>query len=388
MQPAYRETSPAETVEPAGDERRPARRRRWPIVLVITVLVTLGLAAGVRVFWPAAPPTTVIAASGRIEGRLTTLTAKSTAHLVRIGVEEGARVARDEVLAEFADESQQARVRAAEARRDSFAAQLRAVEIELDALGAQVPLAIAQAEAALAEAHTRVTRADAVAAQAARDTARYDVLAQAGDVPAQRAEEARLQWAVAQQAAVEAQAAEQRAVRALDLARLDRRRLDAQRAQRDAAARQLEDVGAALAEQQSYVEAFTVRSPLAGTVLARTVEVGERVNAGTPLFTLVDLDDLYVKVYIPEPQIGRIVLGERAIIRVNAYPGRDFEARVARVAQQAEFTPKNVETREERVKLVFAVELSLLDNPGGILKPGMPADAVLSAAALEQGRER
>jgi HlyD family secretion protein len=107
------------------------------------------------------------------------------------------------------------------------------------------------------------------------------------------------------------------------------------------------------------------------------VELGERVEIGTPLFTLVDLDSLYVKVYVPEPSIGKVTLGQEARVHVDTYPGRAFPARVTRISQEAEFTPKNVETREERVKLVFAVEIALAENPGGILKPGMPADVAL-----------
>jgi HlyD family secretion protein len=149
------------------------------------------------------------------------------------------------------------------------------------------------------------------------------------------------------------------------------------RAEREALAREQLQAQAQLAEQRSHVADFAVRSPIAGRILTRTVEVGERVEAGTPLFTLVDLDRLYVKIYVPEPSIGKVALDQEARVYVDAYPDRAFSARVSRVAQEAEFTPKNVETREERVKLVFAVEVALVENPGGVLKPGMPADTVI-----------
>jgi ATP-dependent Clp protease ATP-binding subunit ClpA len=85
----------------------------------------------------------------------------------------------------------------------------------------------------------------------------------------------------------------------------------------------------------------------------------------------------FQKVDVPEPSIGKVALGQEARVYVDAYPGRAFPARVSRVSQEAEFTPKNVETREERVKLVFAVEVALSENPDGVLKPGMPADAAI-----------
>jgi len=87
---------------------------------------------------------------------------------------------------------------------------------------------------------------------------------------------------------------------------------------------------------------------------------------------------------VPEPDIGKIVHEQAARVHIDAFPDRFFPARVSKIASEAEFTPKNVETREERVKLVFAVELALDENPEGALKPGMPADAVVR---LEEGPE-
>jgi HlyD family secretion protein len=85
------------------------------------------------------------------------------------------------------------------------------------------------------------------------------------------------------------------------------------------------------------------------------------------------MNRLYLKVYIPEPEIPKLKLGQPAEINVDAFPGRTFAARITKIYDQAEFTPKNVETKEERVKMVFGVELGL-DNPERLLKPGMPAD--------------
>jgi HlyD family secretion protein len=159
------------------------------------------------------------------------------------------------------------------------------------------------------------------------------------------------------------------------------RQLEAQRADRDSLVRQVRQAEAALAEQASYLADFTIRSPLDGTVLTRNIELGMRMNVGDTLYSLVDLNQLYLKVYVPEPQIGKVALGQEARVYVDAYPGRPFAARVSKIYQQAEFTPKNVETKEERVKLVFPVELALVENPGGVLKPGMPADGLIRAQA-------
>jgi HlyD family secretion protein len=182
---------------------------------------------------------------------------------------------------------------------------------------------------------------------------------------------------MAAQSVKEAEEALESSGKQVALARLGLEQVAILRAERDALARQRGQAQAQLAEQQSHVVDFSVKSPIDGRVLTRTVERGERVEPGTPLFTLVDLDRLYVKIYVPEPSIGKVALGQEARVYVDAYPGRAFPARVSRVSQEAEFTPKNVETREERVKLVFAVEVALAENPGGVLKPGMPADATI-----------
>jgi multidrug resistance efflux pump len=116
-------------------------------------------------------------------------------------------------------------------------------------------------------------------------------------------------------------------------------------------------------------------SPIDGIVLSRLVEPGEVVPPGIPLITLGSLDDLTITVYIPENQYGAINLGQKALVKVDSFPGETFDATVVRIADQAEFTPRNVQTQEERQTTVYAVKLSVNDTEGK-LKPGMPADVV------------
>ena len=115
-------------------------------------------------------------------------------------------------------------------------------------------------------------------------------------------------------------------------------------------------------------------APFAGTVLKKLVEVGEVVAAGTPLVTLVDLSKLHAKVYVAERDLGKVRLGDAGRVYTDAFPRRAFEATVAEFAQQAEFTPRDVHMKDERVKQVFAVKLAIR-NPDGALKPGMPEAA-------------
>jgi len=120
----------------------------------------------------------------------------------------------------------------------------------------------------------------------------------------------------------------------------------------------------------------SLAAPIDGVILVRQAELGEVVSPGTPIFTLADLDHVWLRAYINEPDIGRIRLGEPAVITTDNYPGKHYRGRVSFIAEQAEFTPKSVETHAERVTLVYRIRIDI-DNPTHELVPGMPADAEL-----------
>ncbi|HSE93630.1 MAG TPA: efflux RND transporter periplasmic adaptor subunit [Methylomirabilota bacterium] len=365
---------------PEAAAARSDRLRRWlPLgVLALAALLLVALLAPRLVSSLRSPaPAGLLFASGRIEGRITTLTPKSSARVTTLHIDEGQPVRAGDLLATLDDRAQRERVNAAQQYLDVLVERLRAADTELAMTERQVSLQIEQAEAALREADARLQRARTSELQARRDAQRAAILVAKELIAAQVAEHARLQADLEVEAVREAEEALARTRKQLEQARLGPQQVAARRAERDALERQRRQAQAQLAEQASVVTDFAIRSPIAGRVLTRTIEVGERVEAGTPLFTLVDLDRLYVKIYVPEPSIGKVALGQEARVYVDAHPGRPFAARVSKVAQEAEFTPKNVETREERVKLVFAVEVALAENPGGVLKPGMPADAVI-----------
>ena len=131
-----------------------------------------------------------------------------------------------------------------------------------------------------------------------------------------------------------------------------------------------------LASLERQIAEGTVSAPLTGTVLSEYAEPGEVLAPGQGIVRIGDLSDLYVRVYIPAPLIGRVELGGEATVRVDSWPGLDFEGRVVHIADEAEFTPKNVQTAEARADLVFAVKVSV-PNPDGRLKIGLPADVEL-----------
>jgi multidrug resistance efflux pump len=137
---------------------------------------------------------------------------------------------------------------------------------------------------------------------------------------------------------------------------------------------QVQQAEAALASVGVQLDKLNLTAPRDGIITDRPANPGELATPGATLMNLGDLDQVTLTVFIPVTQIGQVRVGQTARVEVDAYPGETFEGTVAFIAPEAEFTPKNVQTEEERVNLVFAVKITL-DNPDHRLKPRMPADA-------------
>ncbi len=146
-----------------------------------------------------------------------------------------------------------------------------------------------------------------------------------------------------------------------------------------AARARLDQADAALRLAERRVGQAAVEAPMDGVVAKRVVEEGEIAAPGFPLATIDDLSVVRLVVYVPEPDLSRVRLGAEAQVSVDGLEGRTFGGRVTFISPEAEFTPRNVQTKEERAKLVFAVKIEL-PNPDGLLKPGMPADARIAGA--------
>jgi HlyD family secretion protein len=126
---------------------------------------------------------------------------------------------------------------------------------------------------------------------------------------------------------------------------------------------------------ETQLKKITITAPLDGVILTRNIEPGEFVQPGAVTFALANLDELTITVYVPEDQYGNIALGQEANVTVDSFPGETFEAVVVHIADQAEFTPRNVQTVEGRSSTVYAIKLKVTDSEGK-LKIGMPADVV------------
>jgi HlyD family secretion protein len=179
----------------------------------------------------------------------------------------------------------------------------------------------------------------------------------------------------AEAAAASARSQMQAAEAALDLA------LAGPRKETIASARaRVEQARGALDTARASWQQTSIWSPANARVILRNAEPGELVTPGFPIVRLAILDRVWLRVYVPEPQVGLVKLGQRAEVAADAYPEKRYHGRVVEIAQEPEFTPKNVQTKEERVKLVFGVKVEI-ENREEELKPGMPADALIFVRA-------
>ena len=130
----------------------------------------------------------------------------------------------------------------------------------------------------------------------------------------------------------------------------------------------------AVALAETHLADAELASPLTGVVLSEGVEAGEYVVPGAPVVTVADLERVWLRAYVGETDLGRVRLGQPVRVTADTYPGKAYAGRLSFISSEAEFTPKSVQTADERVRLVYRVKIDIA-NPAGELKPGMPADA-------------
>lgn len=214
----------------------------------------------------------------------------------------------------------------------------------------------------IAQARAVQAAADAEAGRLAYDFKRQKELFAREVIPQQKYEAAK-----AAQESSQAVAAQAREALALVRKGPRRERIDQARAR-------LAEAEGSLALARERFGYALLTAPVAGMVMAKHVEAGEQVAAGTPVVTVGLMENVWVRAYIAETDLGRVKVGQKAVVRTDAYPGKAYDGRISFISSEAEFTPKNVQTQKERVKLVYRIKITI-PNPNMELKPGMPADA-------------
>lgn len=397
-------------------------RPRKPVLIVAALLLAGALAAWL-LWGHRRAPDNLLRASGRIEVTEVSVASKVTGRIAELPVQEGTDVTAGQQIARLEGEELQAQLRQARAALQSAEARAAQAGITLRTEPTRVQSQIRQAEETVRAADERLRmlragsreqeieegRANLRQAEArlelARIThARFWELAGEGAIARQELDRAASDFQAAEATVraarerlgllvegprredVRAAAAERdRALAALEAARANASSLDLRRQDVQVAEAAVREAQAGVRRLETQVAELEVLSPMAGTVLTKVAEPGEVVASGRTLVILGDLDRPWIKIYVPETALGNVQLGAPARIYVDSFPDRPFHGTVTWIADQAEFTPKNVQTQEERVNLVYAVKVTIRDAARR-LKAGMPADAEVELVSGVGGR--
>jgi HlyD family secretion protein len=312
------------------------------------------MAATVFVLGACVRPGSQYEASGTIEATEVRVSSQVAGIVTEEDAIEGSSVRRGAILARIDPQAYRFRLGEAKAAAEAARAQL-----DLLVGGARAE-DIMQAKASLDQADENLHLAET-------DAARMRDLAASGSATTQQRDDAVAHLAIAK---AQRESADQGLRRLESFTRPE---------ELQAAQARLEQAQWAVRLAEKSLAECDISAPIDGSVLERLAEAGELAMVGSGIATLADLGSLNLTIYIPETEIGHISLGQAAKISVDSFPGRTFPGKVYFISPRAEFTPKNVQTKDERVKQVFAVKLDLGDG-SGLLKPGMPADARILVA--------
>lgn len=290
----------------------------------------------------------VFAASGNVEVTEVDIGFKIPGRVVELLAEEGQKVKKGDRLAvidsaelEGIVEQQRAYLGEMRARLEELRAGSRSQEIE------QAKANVSYAEAEFNKAKKDYERAEMLYKNGAISASQFDAASRAHDTTT---------------------AKRKNALEKLSLLKEGPRKEEIM-----AAEQRVQQAKAALITSEERLKDTVIYAPVSGVILRRNSEPGETVAPGMPVYTIGDLENPWIKVYVKEDKLGLVKLGQKAEISTDSYPGKRYEGTVTYISPEAEFTPKNVQTKEERVKLVFGVKVSA-KNVNEELKPGMPAD--------------
>jgi HlyD family secretion protein len=319
---------------------------------------------GLLVACAPAPPTDRLRVSGNVEATEVHTAAEVGGRIVELRVDEGDRIEAGGVIARLDTEDTMLQVARMRADRTTAVAQLRL--LEAGSRAEDIRQARAQVDAATADA--AAVEAEVKAAQLDLDRFQALLTANAGSVKQRDDAQARLDAATARQRGGEDRVRSARET----LARLEAgtRPEEIQTARARVAA-----ADAQIAVLEKSVRDASVVSPISGIVTQKLVDQGEIIARGTPLVVITDLDHAWANLFVPEPMVPKVAIGQAATVLTDA-GGPGIEGKVTYISPRAEFTPRNVQTAEERSKLVYRIKVSV-DNSAGVLKLGMPVDAEL-----------
>lgn len=318
------------------------------VILVVAVVLFLVLNRG--------DATPTLSFSGTVEATEARLGFDVPGRVAWIAAREGDSVAVAQALAGL--DTTQAHAQLAQLQAQANAS--RAMLTELRAGSRSEEIAGARAAAQAAQERLELAK---------KDLERTQILFDGGAVSPERYDQAQTALRVAQNQADQAQEQLHLLEKGPRSERIQAQEADVARAE------------AGVRTQEAALRLMTARSPFDAVVTVRHREPGESVSPGAPVLTVANLADRWVRIYVPESRVGHVRLGQSAVLTTDSFPQKTYAGRVTFIANEAEFTPKNVQTAEERVKLVYMVKVHIEDDSARDLKPGMPADVTLDEAA-------
>jgi membrane fusion protein YbhG len=312
-------------------------------------------------------PAERVRVSGQVEATDVQVAAQVPGRILEMSVDEGDRVDRGTIVARLDTADAELALARVGAERDQAEAQLRLLQA-----GARVE-EVRQAEAQVGSAQAEAAAADADLAAAEADVVRFEMLLASNSGSRKQRDDAVARRDVAR---ARAQAARERVRAARES--LQRVKAGARQEEIDAARARVAAVAAQIAVWRKAIADATVTAPVAGVVSQRIADRGELVQPRTPIVVITDLDHAWANVYVDEPVVPRLRVGQAATLFTDA-GGEGITGTVSYISDKAEFTPRNVQTAEDRSKLVYRVKVSV-DNTSGILKAGMPIEAEIPFA--------
>jgi HlyD family secretion protein len=300
--------------------------------------------------------------SGIIEATQANLSFQVPGRVAEVNVQEGQSVTKDQIIAELDRAEFESRYAQAKANLDRAQKTKQQLETVLDISRKTLPSEVARATANVKSVKDTLKDAE-------KNDKRFEDLFRNGVITEKERDSMKLNYDVAKSRLAESESV-------LKLAQGNLTRIDAAKQDIEVATAQINSISASL-NQASIQLAYTqLKSPIDGIITSRNIEPGETVNSGREVLTVSDLSRVDLKIFVDETEIGKVKPGQKVDVKVDTFPGKTYTGTVSFISPEGEFTPKIIQTKKERVKLVYLVKVSIA-NPNFELKSGMPADAWL-----------
>lgn len=414
------QTAPSNTASAqtgsAGSAPAP-KPHKSPIIPILFILIVAMIVAGVNYFSNRSrQPEGILEISGRIEGYETNIGAKVGGRVDNVTHREGEIVKAGELIAQVSDDDIQAQLRGALARIEKAKEQVESARDKLQVIQSQIDESELRVKQSQEESIGRIRQWEATVAmnESKLSQSKSELLQAQAELNLARVRKERYDFLVSREAVTKDEADQ-----VSTTFENDKAIVSAREANTHAAARELKssigqlaqarssrlsphiELAAKVALQKQYLEAqhdlkqaehevanaiaerdmtaanvayLKINSPIDGVVTARAVEPGAVVTPGQTVLSVIDLNNVYLRGYIPEGEIGRVRIGQPAKVFLDANPSKPFSGKIIQIDPQGSFTPENIYFKNDRVKQVFGVKIGI-EQPGGFAKPGMPADA-------------